>query len=121
MGHPRSTELPPVAPLLRLTFAGPLILNGGYDAATGTRAIDEGQTDLIAFGVPFLANPDLVERFRIGAPLNTPDESTFYWGARRVIPTIRNLPRPALPARERHPQRFGALNIPNARQEQQSK
>ena len=72
--------VPPVAPLLRSKFKGPFILNDGFNASTGARAIDEGQADLIAFGVPFLANPDLVERFRIGAPLNTPDASTFYWG-----------------------------------------
>lgn len=79
-GHPFATDLPPVAPLLRRTFTGPFILNGGYDAASGARAIDEGQTDLITYGVPFLANPDLVERFRRGTPLNAPDFATFYWG-----------------------------------------
>lgn len=79
-GHPLATDLPPVGPLLRRTFTGPFIHNGGHDAKTGAHAIDEGQADLIAYGVPFLANPDLVERFHIGAPLNTPDGSTFYWG-----------------------------------------
>lgn len=79
-GHPFRTDLPPVAPLLRRNFTGPFILNGGYDARSGARAIEEGQADLIAYGVPFLANPDLVERFRIGAPLNPPDVSTFYRG-----------------------------------------
>jgi hypothetical protein len=54
--------------------------NGGYDAATGARALDEGDADLIAYGVPFLTTPDLVERFRFGAPLNTPDMATSYQG-----------------------------------------
>jgi N-ethylmaleimide reductase len=37
-----------------------------------------GEADAVAFGVPFLANPDLPERFRLNAPLNQPDQSTFY-------------------------------------------
>lgn len=92
-GHPFATDLPPVAPLLRRTFKGPFILNGGYDAASGARAIDEDQADLIAYGVPFLANPDLVERFRLGAPLNPPDFATFYWGDSKGYTDY-----PALPA-----------------------
>jgi N-ethylmaleimide reductase len=40
----------------------------------------EGAADLIAFGKPFLANPDLVERLKRGAPLNAPDKATFYGG-----------------------------------------
>ncbi len=79
-GSPMSSDLPRVAPLLRRMFQGPFIINGGYDARTGARAIDEGEADLVAFGVPFLANPDLVERFRTGAPLNPPDVTTFYSG-----------------------------------------
>ena len=54
------------------------MLNGGYDAELGEAAIQLGQADLIAYGEPFLANPDLPERFRRGAPLNTPDYPTFY-------------------------------------------
>jgi N-ethylmaleimide reductase len=79
-GHPLATDLPAVAPLLRQKFKGPFILNGGYNAELGGAAISGGAADLIAFGVPFLANPDLVERFRTGAPLNAPDFSTFYFG-----------------------------------------
>ena len=67
-----------VAPRMRAVFEGPLILNGGYDAVTGAAALDAGEADLIAYGRNFLANPDLVERFRRGAPLNRPDSSTFY-------------------------------------------
>jgi N-ethylmaleimide reductase len=79
-GNPMATDLPRVAPLLRRTFTGPFIINGGYDARTGARAIDEGEADLVAYGVPFLTSPDLVERFRIGAPWNPPDVETFYQG-----------------------------------------
>ena len=79
-GHPLATNLPAVAPLLRQKFKGPFMLNGGYDAELGGAAIAGGAADLISFGVPFLANPDLVERFRTGAPLNAPDFSTFYFG-----------------------------------------
>ena len=73
----------PVAPLLRRLFNGPFIINDGYDAATGARAIDEGEADLVAYGVPWLTTPDLVERYRIGARINQPDVSTFYQGGAR--------------------------------------
>ena len=54
---------PLVTPAIRKAFRGPLMVNGGYTA------------DIIAYGVPFLANPDLVERCRTGAPDNPQDES----------------------------------------------
>lgn len=79
-GHPLAADLPPVTPLLRARFKGPLIINGGYDAKMGGEAISNGAADVVAFGVPFLANPDLVERFRVGAPLNAPKFETFYNG-----------------------------------------
>jgi N-ethylmaleimide reductase len=69
-----------MAPLIRKRFDGALILNGGYDKESATRAIEDGLADLIAFGTPFLANPDLPERFRKDAPLNREDPSTFYTG-----------------------------------------
>jgi N-ethylmaleimide reductase len=67
-----------VSPHLRAVFHGPFIANAGYDAGTAERAINAGETDLVAFGVPFLANPDFIERVRRGAPMNTPDMATFY-------------------------------------------
>lgn len=67
-----------IAPQMRAVFEGPFILNEGYDAATGGAALQAGEADMIAYGKPFLANPDLVERFRKGAALNQPDKSTFY-------------------------------------------
>jgi N-ethylmaleimide reductase len=67
-------------PYIRNAFEGALIVNGGYDRATGDAAIRNGEADLVAFGVPFLANPDLPRRYRQGAPLNAPDAATFYAG-----------------------------------------
>jgi N-ethylmaleimide reductase len=67
-----------IAPHMRAAFDGPLILNGGYDAATGAAALGAGEADLIAYGRHFLSKPDLVERFRRDAALNQPDTSTFY-------------------------------------------
>jgi N-ethylmaleimide reductase len=65
---------------LRKAFGGTFIVNGGYDRAQAEAALEIGAADLIAFGVPFLANPDLVERLKRNAPLNPPDPSTFYEG-----------------------------------------
>ena len=69
-----------VTPLLRQIFTGAYMVNGGYGAESGNEAIERGEADLIAFGGPFLANPDLPKRFEKGAPLNQPDFSTFYSG-----------------------------------------
>ena len=69
-----------VAPALRAAFRGPFILNGGYDRAAADAAIADGHADLIAFGVPYLANPDLPERYARNAPLNAPNPATFYGG-----------------------------------------
>jgi N-ethylmaleimide reductase len=69
-----------VAPALRRLFDGTFIINGGYDEASGNAAITSGEADLVAFGVPFLANPDLPYRFGKKAQLNAPDQATFYAG-----------------------------------------
>ncbi len=66
--------------LVRSAFRGPLVLCGGFDGPSARAAIDEGRADLIAFGVGFIANPDLVARLERGAPWNRPDTSTFYSG-----------------------------------------
>ena len=63
---------------LRAGFDGLFILSGGFDHATAEQALREKHGDLIAFGRPFLANPDLVARMRQDAPLNAPDMATFY-------------------------------------------
>lgn len=62
----------------RANFRGRLIGNMGYDAQEAAAAIRDGKLDAVAFGVPFLANPDLPARFRAGGPLNAPDPATFY-------------------------------------------
>ena len=58
---------------------GAWMVNNGYDQALAEKAVAEG-ADLVAFGVPFLANPDLVARLRSNSPLNQPDKATFYGG-----------------------------------------
>ena len=62
----------------RKEFKGALILSGGYDAVRAEADLAAGKADLITFGRPFLANPDLIERWQSGAPLNAPDPNTFY-------------------------------------------
>jgi N-ethylmaleimide reductase len=65
---------------LRKRFKGAYIANNGYDFELASRVLQANEADLIAFGKPFLANPDLVERLQRGAPLNAPDKATFYGG-----------------------------------------
>jgi N-ethylmaleimide reductase len=73
-------DVPRALPVLRKIFRRALIANGGYDLHSGNDAIEHNKADLIAFGMPFLANPDLPLRFREAAPLNPPDLATFYAG-----------------------------------------
>lgn len=68
---------------IKRAFGGIFIANGGFDADGAEAAITSGAADLVAFGTKFLANPDLIERFRTGAPLNQPDPATFYQGEER--------------------------------------
>ena len=56
------------------------MVNEGYDAASGAAAVAGGRADLVSYGKPFLANPDLPLRFALDAPLNEPDPDTFYGG-----------------------------------------
>ncbi len=79
MAMPES-ETTPIAPILHKAFGGAYMLNGGYNKETGTAAIESGDADLICYGVPFIANPDLVKRYKTDAALNTPDPSSFYAG-----------------------------------------
>lgn len=64
--------------LLRSCFNGPYLMGGGLDQQSAEAALTNGHADATVFGSAFLANPDLPERFRQGAPLNTPDKNTFY-------------------------------------------
>jgi N-ethylmaleimide reductase len=69
-----------LSPLLRKKFDRTYIVNGGFNADSGNAAVRNGEADLVAFGVPFLANPDLPKRFQLKASLNAPDQGTFYAG-----------------------------------------
>ncbi|KQT82871.1 alkene reductase [Methylobacterium sp. Leaf465] len=69
---------PPIAPAMRAAFDGPLILNSDYDGPRAQAALNEGQADAIAFGRPFIANPDLPERLFTSAPLNNDEMKTWY-------------------------------------------
>lgn len=62
----------------RPIFRGPIIANVNMDAERGSRLIEAGVADLVAFGRPYIANPDLVERFATGAPLAQVDWDTVY-------------------------------------------
>lgn len=75
-----NAKAPRLGRLLRDRFQGPLMINGGFDRPAGDQALTSGRADLVAFGVPFLANPDLPQRFALDATLNTPDPATFYGG-----------------------------------------
>lgn len=65
---------------LRAAFDGPFILAGGFDKTSAEQALREGRADLVAMGRPFIANPDLVERMRLDAPLSPLDPATLYAG-----------------------------------------
>ncbi len=78
-GNFRGAEMQaPASPEMRKAFSGPLILNSDYDAASAQAALDSGAADAIAFGRPFISNPDLPARFAQDAALNPPDMDTFY-------------------------------------------
>jgi N-ethylmaleimide reductase len=84
---------PKVTPTLRKLFRRTLIANGGYTREAANEILAMNGADLVAFGVPFLANPDLVARFTRGAALNKPDFETFYAGEERGYtdyPTLAN-------------------------------
>ncbi len=63
---------------LRAVFDGLFILSGGFERASAEQALLDKRGDLLAFGRPFLANPDFAARMRKDAPLNAPDTATFY-------------------------------------------
>ncbi|NJD89706.1 MAG: alkene reductase [Betaproteobacteria bacterium] len=69
---------PELCAAIRARFRGAYILSGGYDAARAEADLAAGKGDLVAFGRPFIANPDLVRRIRLGLPLAAPDAATFY-------------------------------------------
>jgi len=71
-------EVAPVHPHIRRAFDGPLVLNSDYTFERAQAALDAGEADAIAFGRPFISNPDLVARLRTGAPLEPDVMATWY-------------------------------------------
>jgi len=65
---------------IRAAFKGIYMANCRYDLTRAQQAIATGAADMVSFGTLYIANPDLVERFRQGAALNAPDPETFYGG-----------------------------------------
>jgi N-ethylmaleimide reductase len=64
--------------MLRAAFARTFIAVGGFDAQSAEKVLQAKEADLIAFGRPFISNPDLVARMKAGAAISAPDMSTFY-------------------------------------------
>ncbi|WP_313167857.1 alkene reductase [Massilia oculi] len=78
----KAPELPPAfRHAVRAAFSGKILYAGRYTAEKGARLVEAGLADLIAFGRPFIANPDLPERIARGWPLNPLDATTLYGGA----------------------------------------
>ncbi len=71
---------PRITRYLKEQFGGTVIANGGFDAESAEASIKNGEADLVSFGVPFLANPDLPWRLKTRSVLNAPDRDTFYVG-----------------------------------------
>lgn len=72
------SDQPPVSPIMRPRFKGVLVLNGDYTAEEAEAAITAGRADAIAFGRPFITNPDFPARIRVGAPLVQGDMASWY-------------------------------------------
>jgi N-ethylmaleimide reductase len=68
---------------LRAAYNGTLIVCGGYDQTRADETLAKGLADAVAFGQLYIANPDLAERFKLKAPLNIPDTSSFYGGTEK--------------------------------------
>ena len=82
-------------PRLRKLFQGVFVANDGFTQKTAEDVLARGEADAVAFGRPFIANPDLPCRFALGAQLNLPDPKTFYAALRDVgytdYPTLRTI------------------------------
>ncbi|MDD2701223.1 MAG: alkene reductase [Sideroxydans sp.] len=76
MGAPEVS--PELKQKIRANFKGKYILSGGYDAARANADLDAQKGDLVAFGRPYISNPDLVSKLQSGAELTPPDMATFY-------------------------------------------
>ncbi len=73
-----ATDVPKLSPRIREVFPGPLVLNQDYTREAAQADLDSGVADAVAFGRPFIANPDLVERLRAGAPVAKDNARTWY-------------------------------------------
>jgi N-ethylmaleimide reductase len=67
------------------------MINSGFDKEKGNKVIEEGYADLVAYGKPYIANPDLVERFEHNLALAEADQDTFYSEEQKDIPIIQTL------------------------------
>jgi 2,4-dienoyl-CoA reductase-like NADH-dependent reductase (Old Yellow Enzyme family) len=76
-------EQPRLGPDLKRAFGGVFIANDGLTAETAGQLLERDEADAVAWGKWFIANPDLPRRLRLNAPLNTPDNATFYGGTER--------------------------------------
>lgn len=76
---------------IRQAFNGTYIAVGGFDADKAEKALANNEADLIAFGRPFISNPDLVQRLKTGAALTEPDTSTFYTSGEKGYTDYRAL------------------------------
>ena len=74
----RAADEPPVSPAMRAVYSGRIVLNSDYVGASAEARLAEGIADAISFGRPFIANPDLVARLRVGAALGEAETATFY-------------------------------------------
>jgi len=71
-------QMPPIAPYVRKIFKRNLILNSDYDADRAQKILDAGDADAITFGRPYIYNPDLISRIRLGKKVNTGDNTKWY-------------------------------------------
>ena len=87
-----------IGPQLKAAFGGSYIANERFTLATGNQVLAAGEADAVAFGIPFLANPDLPERFRRNVPLNAPDKDTFYSSSSKGYTDYPTLEKTIAPA-----------------------
>lgn len=78
-----ATATPHVAGAMRKAYKGVFILNGGLNKESGEKIVKEATADLACYGVPYIANPDLAERFQKNLPLAQADPATFYAGGEK--------------------------------------
>lgn len=88
----RPEDAPHITPVVREHYNGTLIANGGFNASSAAELLARNGADLVSFGAPFIANPDLPRRILENAPLSEPDRATFYGGDHRGYTDYPSLP-----------------------------